>query len=174
MKLLVVGFLCAALTVGMYASPMAAMSTVVKTKSVQYMPFFLSFFLFLNGGVCSIYSVLVRDSSVTLQVPNAIGFSQRSWSSTRCTVYRRKKPTAKASELEAEEEGSAHLVGHVEMQGFEESNKASQHKHLNKGSSLPKPSAVSRQLSFQKIVKSVSMTPYELHFIWDQNDHTAN
>ena len=89
-------------------------------------------------------------------------------------MYRRKKPAAKASELEAEEEGSAHLVGHFEMQGFEESDKASQHKHLNKGSSLPKPSAVSRQLSFQKIVKSVSLTPLELHFIWDQNDHTAN
>ncbi|CAD5181348.1 unnamed protein product [Musa acuminata subsp. malaccensis] len=73
MRLLVVGFLCAALTVGMYASPMAAMSTVVKTKSVEYMPFFLSFFLFLNGGVWSIYSVLVRDFFIG--VPNAIGFA---------------------------------------------------------------------------------------------------
>ncbi|THU57850.1 hypothetical protein C4D60_Mb03t07930 [Musa balbisiana] len=172
MRLLVVGFLCAALTVGMYASPMAAMSTVVKTKSVEYMPFFLSFFLFVNGGVWSIYSVLVRDFFIG--VPNAIGFALGSAQLVLYAVYRRKKPAAKASELEAEEEGSAHLVGHVEMQGFEESNKASQHKHLNKGSSLPKPSAVSRQLSFQKIVKSVSMTPYELHFIWDQNDHTAN
>ncbi|CAL9748523.1 unnamed protein product [Musa acuminata subsp. burmannicoides] len=172
MRLLVVGFLCAALTVGMYASPMAAMSTVVKTKSVEYMPFFLSFFLFLNGGVWSIYSVLVRDFFIG--VPNAIGFALGSAQLVLYAVYRRKKPAAKASELEAEEEGSAHLVGHVEMQGFEESNKASQHKHLNKGSSLPKPSAVSRQLSFQKIVKSVSLTPYELHFIWDQNDHTAN
>ncbi|CAL9106180.1 bidirectional sugar transporter SWEET16-like [Musa acuminata AAA Group] len=172
MRLLVVGFLCAALTVGMYASPMVAMSTVVKTKSVEYMPFFLSFFLFLNGGVWSIYSVLVRDFFIG--VPNAIGFALGSAQLVLYAVYRRKKPAAKASELEAEEEGSAHLVGHFEMQGFEESDKASQHKHLNKGSSLPKPSAVSRQLSFQKIVKSVSLTPYELHFIWDQNDHTAN
>ncbi|URD92506.1 Sugar efflux transporter for intercellular exchange [Musa troglodytarum] len=161
-----------ALTVGMYASPMAAMSTVVKTKSVEYMPFFLSFFLFLNGGVWSIYSVLVRDFFIG--VPNAIGFAMGSAQLVLYAVYRRKKPAAKASKLEAEEEGSAHLVGRVEMKRFEESNKASQHKHLNKGSSLPKPSAVSRQLSFQKIVKSVSMTPYELHFIWDQNDHTAN
>ncbi|CAL9171632.1 unnamed protein product [Musa hybrid cultivar] len=172
MRLLVVGFLCAALTVGMYASPMAAMSTVVKTKSVEYMPFFLSFFLFLNGGVWSVYSVLVRDFFIG--VPNAIGFALGSAQLVLYAVYRRKKPAAKATELEAEEEGSAHLVGHVEMQGFEESDKASQHKHLNKGISLPKPSAVSRQLSFQKIVKSVSLTPYELHFIWDQNDHTAN
>ncbi|RWW77034.1 hypothetical protein BHE74_00014833 [Ensete ventricosum] len=131
-RLLVVGFLCAALTVGMYASPMAAM------------------------------------------VPNAIGFALGSAQLLLYAVYRRKKPAAKASELEAVEEGSAHLVGHVEMQGFEDSDKASQHKHLNKGSSLPKPSAVPRQQSFQKIVKAVSTTPYELHFICGQNDHTAN
>jgi hypothetical protein len=35
--------------------------TVVKTRSVEYMPFSLSFFLFLNGGVWSVYSVLVKD-----------------------------------------------------------------------------------------------------------------
>lgn len=35
--------------------------TVVKTRSVEYMPFSLSFFLFLNGGVWSVYSLLVKD-----------------------------------------------------------------------------------------------------------------
>jgi solute carrier family 50 protein (sugar transporter) len=35
--------------------------TVVKTRSVEYMPFFLSFFLFLNGGIWSVYSLLVKD-----------------------------------------------------------------------------------------------------------------
>jgi hypothetical protein len=35
--------------------------TVVKTRSVEFTPFSLSFFLFLNGGVWSAYSVLVKD-----------------------------------------------------------------------------------------------------------------
>ncbi|CAN4111057.1 unnamed protein product [Withania somnifera] len=35
--------------------------TVVTTKSVEYMPFFLSFFLFLNGGAWTLYSLLVSD-----------------------------------------------------------------------------------------------------------------
>ena len=35
--------------------------TVVKTRSVEYMPFSLSFFLFLNGGIWSVYSLLVKD-----------------------------------------------------------------------------------------------------------------
>ncbi|CAL4914312.1 unnamed protein product [Urochloa decumbens] len=60
-RLLAVGVLCVALTIGMYAAPMGAMRTVVKTRSVEYMPFSLSFFLFLNGGVWSVYSVLVKD-----------------------------------------------------------------------------------------------------------------
>ena len=34
---------------------------VIKMKSVEYMPFLLSFFLFLNGGIWSIYAVLIKD-----------------------------------------------------------------------------------------------------------------
>ncbi|KAK7809439.1 bidirectional sugar transporter sweet17 [Quercus suber] len=56
-----IGFLCAGLNIIMYGSPLAAMRTVVTTKSVEYMPFFLSFFLFLNGGTWTIYALLVRD-----------------------------------------------------------------------------------------------------------------
>ncbi|XP_065631682.1 bidirectional sugar transporter SWEET17 [Quercus suber] len=60
-RLTVVGILCAGFTIGMYASPLSVMRMVIKTKSVEYMPFFLSFFLFLNGGIWSVYAVLVRD-----------------------------------------------------------------------------------------------------------------
>ncbi|XP_041001881.1 bidirectional sugar transporter SWEET17-like isoform X6 [Juglans microcarpa x Juglans regia] len=56
-----VGFLGAALNIVMYSSPLAVMRTVVTTKSVEYMPFFLSFFLFLNGGTWAFYALLVRD-----------------------------------------------------------------------------------------------------------------
>lgn len=35
--------------------------TVITTKSVEYMPFFLSFFLFLNGGVWAVYAIFDRD-----------------------------------------------------------------------------------------------------------------
>ncbi|THG11790.1 hypothetical protein TEA_021030 [Camellia sinensis var. sinensis] len=56
-----IGFMGAALNIIMYASPLAAMKTVVTTKSVEYMPFFLSFTLFLNGGIWAFYAVLVHD-----------------------------------------------------------------------------------------------------------------
>ena len=35
--------------------------TVVTTKSVEFMPFMLSFFFFLNGGIWAFYALLVRD-----------------------------------------------------------------------------------------------------------------
>ncbi|KAF6165435.1 hypothetical protein GIB67_017917 [Kingdonia uniflora] len=60
-RLTVVGFLCAGFTLGMYGSPLVSMRTVIQTKSVEYMPFFLSFFLFLNAGVWCCYAVLVKD-----------------------------------------------------------------------------------------------------------------
>ncbi|TKY72582.1 Bidirectional sugar transporter SWEET17 [Spatholobus suberectus] len=56
-----VGIMGAGLNIVMYSSPLAVMKTVVTTKSVAYMPFLLSFFFFLNGGVWLLYAVLVRD-----------------------------------------------------------------------------------------------------------------
>ncbi|CAA3007049.1 Bidirectional sugar transporter SWEET16 [Olea europaea subsp. europaea] len=61
MRITVVGILCAALTFGMYAAPLSVMRTVIKTKSVKYMPFWLTFFQFLNGGVWSTYALLIKD-----------------------------------------------------------------------------------------------------------------
>uniref|UniRef100_A0ACD5VHI1 Uncharacterized protein n=1 Tax=Avena sativa TaxID=4498 RepID=A0ACD5VHI1_AVESA len=71
MKILIIGLICACLSVSMYGSPMAAVRTVITTRSVEFMPFFLSFFLFLNGAVWATYAVLDRD--IFLGVPNGIG-----------------------------------------------------------------------------------------------------
>ncbi|XP_039135949.1 bidirectional sugar transporter SWEET16-like [Dioscorea cayenensis subsp. rotundata] len=163
-RLLVVGFVCAALTVGMYASPMAAMSMVIRTKSVEYMPFSLSFFLFLNGGVWSIYAALLKDYFIG--VPNAIGFVLGSAQLIVYAVYKRKRQPPK----DIDREGSAQLVD-VEKQEWD--TETHQEKHLNKVKSLPKPS-VSRQYSLNKIVKSISLTPYELQSYWHQNTNSAS
>ncbi|XVF41850.1 hypothetical protein PTKIN_Ptkin01aG0313700 [Pterospermum kingtungense] len=117
-RLTFVGILCAALTIGMYAAPLAAMKTVIKTKSVEYMPFLLSFFLFLNAGVWSAYSVLVKD--IYIGVPNAIGFVLGSAQLILYFMYKNKSVSAKSTEA-MEEEGSAHLVkGGIEMNSLEE------------------------------------------------------
>ncbi|KAL3349694.1 hypothetical protein AABB24_022667, partial [Solanum stoloniferum] len=61
MRINVIGFLSTCLNVIMYSSPLGVMKTVVRSKSVEFMPFLLSFFFFLNGGVWTLYAVLVSD-----------------------------------------------------------------------------------------------------------------
>ncbi|KAA3472625.1 bidirectional sugar transporter SWEET16-like isoform X1 [Gossypium australe] len=160
MRLTFVGIICAGLTIGMYASPLSVMRTVIKTKSVEYMPFLLSFFLFLNAGVWSAYALLVKD--IYIGVPNAIGFILGSAQLILYLMYNNKK-SAEAIEEEEEGGGSAHLVkGGIEMHSVEDNLN---NRSLNKWKSLPKPN-FSRQHSMQKIIKTLSLTPYELQSSW--------
>ncbi|KAK1430203.1 hypothetical protein QVD17_12774 [Tagetes erecta] len=61
MRIDVIGFMGAALNIVMYASPLSVMRLVWTTKSTEYMPFLLSLFHFLNGGVWTFYAFLVED-----------------------------------------------------------------------------------------------------------------
>ncbi|TVU47103.1 hypothetical protein EJB05_06684 [Eragrostis curvula] len=159
-RLLAVGILCAALTIGMYAAPLGAMRTVVKTRSVEFMPFSLSFFLFLNGGVWSVYSVLVKDFFIG--VPNVVGFVLGTAQLVLYMAYRKKKKPSKSeddAELEDEEEGVARLMGQVEMA-------QRRARSLHKGLSLPMPSIGSPRNGFgSSVIKSLSATPVELQSV---------
>ncbi|XP_059439359.1 bidirectional sugar transporter SWEET16-like [Corylus avellana] len=173
-RLTFVGVLCAGLTVGMYASPLSAMRSVIKTKSVEYMPFFLSFFLFLNAGIWSAYAVLVQDFFIG--VPNAAGVLLGSAQLILYAVYKNKSNIISTKSTEKmEEEGSAHLVkGIIQMQAFhEDDQEALKNRSLNKGTSLPKP-PVNRQYSFQRLLKTSSLNPYEVHSNWAHVDDLEN
>ncbi|XP_050215464.1 bidirectional sugar transporter SWEET17 [Mercurialis annua] len=99
------GFMCAGLNIIMYGSPLAAMKTVVTTKSVEFMPFFLSFFFFLNGGIWTFYAVLTKD--YFLGVPNGAGFCLGIGQLLLYAIYRNAKPSKKVSDGGLEE-GSQH------------------------------------------------------------------
>ncbi|KAL3505711.1 hypothetical protein ACH5RR_031093 [Cinchona calisaya] len=101
------GFLCAALNIIMYASPLASMRTVVTTKSVEYMPFLLSFFLFLSGGIWAFYGWLVGD--YFLLVPNGTGFILGTTQLVLYLIYKDPKPSLKSvSCTDGLEEGWLH------------------------------------------------------------------
>ncbi|XP_061998382.1 bidirectional sugar transporter SWEET16-like isoform X1 [Rosa rugosa] len=68
----VAGLWCVIFSMIAYASPLSAMKTVVALKSVEYMPFLLSFIFFLNGGVWTVYAILAKDLFVG--IPNGSGF----------------------------------------------------------------------------------------------------
>ncbi|XP_064988299.1 bidirectional sugar transporter SWEET16-like isoform X1 [Musa acuminata AAA Group] len=70
-RVVVIGLVCAFLNVLMYGSPLCAMRSVITRRSVEYMPFLLSFFLFLNGGIWTLYAIL--DEDIFIGIPNGIG-----------------------------------------------------------------------------------------------------
>ncbi|XP_006285439.2 bidirectional sugar transporter SWEET17 [Capsella rubella] len=92
-----IGFISAGLNIIMYGSPLSAMKTVVTTKSVKYMPFWLSFFLFLNGAIWAVYASLQHD--VFLLVPNGVGFVFGTMQLILYGIYRNAKPVGLSNGL---------------------------------------------------------------------------
>ncbi|KAL6615544.1 hypothetical protein ACP70R_037814 [Stipagrostis hirtigluma subsp. patula] len=68
---LIVGVLCVIFGTCMYAAPLTIMKKVITTKSVEYMPFFLSLVGFLNGICWTAYALIRFDIFVT--IPNGLG-----------------------------------------------------------------------------------------------------
>lgn len=96
MRINVIGVLCVCLTLTMYGSPLAVMKTVIATKSVEFMPFFLSFFLFINGGIWAVWAVLNKD--VFVGIPNGIGFGLGASQLILYLIYRKGKSSEEVTE----------------------------------------------------------------------------
>ncbi|XP_073027394.1 bidirectional sugar transporter SWEET2a-like [Primulina eburnea] len=68
---LFVGYLSVFSLISMFASPLFVINLVIRTKSVEYMPFFLSLATFLMSAAFFAYGSLKHDAFVS--VPNGIG-----------------------------------------------------------------------------------------------------
>ncbi|KAG2305608.1 hypothetical protein Bca52824_025356 [Brassica carinata] len=66
-----VGFLSCASLVSMFASPLFVINLVIRTKSVEFMPFYLSLSTFLLSGSFLLYGLFNSDAFV--YTPNGIG-----------------------------------------------------------------------------------------------------
>lgn len=71
MRQMFVGFLSVASLISMFASPLFIIKLVIRTKSVEFMPFYLSLSTFLMSASFFLYGLLNFD--VFVYVPNGIG-----------------------------------------------------------------------------------------------------
>eukprot|EP00253_Pinus_taeda_P007439 PITA_07439 len=100
------GFAAAIFSICMYASPLSVMRLVIKTKSVKYMPFFLSLFVFLCGTSWFLFGLLGNDPFV--YVPNGIGSLLGATQLILYAVYKEwRKKSDKTSSPPVQEDGKA-------------------------------------------------------------------
>ncbi|KAJ4758376.1 Bidirectional sugar transporter SWEET [Rhynchospora pubera] len=124
---LLCGLAAAICSIAMYASPLAVMRLVIKTKSVEYMPFLLSLFVFLCGTSWFIYGLLGRD--LFLAVPNGCGTLLGALQLILYAIYRNSKGneidannSARDSSVEMEETNHTNGNGTTNNKDLEKGN----------------------------------------------------
>ncbi|XP_015069298.1 bidirectional sugar transporter SWEET14-like [Solanum pennellii] len=97
----IVGWICLIFSFCVFVAPLGVLRQVIRTKSVEYMPFQLSFFLTLSAVMWFLYGLLRKDYNIA--IPNVLGFSLGVIQMTLYLIYNNAKKVTKEVKLEVTE-----------------------------------------------------------------------